>query len=141
MGLARTLKLKTILLITEQLQMIFEERQANIQKPEKQAKLLKVHLALPLLIAARMKPVGSREQAKNGNMPLELQKGSKFTVLLRDSKQAKNGNMPLELQKGSKFTVLLRDSIQAKKGNMPLELQKGSKFAVLAKDTTQHTAV
>ena len=46
-----------------------------------------------------------------------------------------NGNMPLDLQKGSKFTVLIRDPYKQNTESMPLDLQKGSKFAVLAKDT------
>ena len=46
-----------------------------------------------------------------------------------------NGNMPLDLQKGSKFTVLIRDPYKQNTESMPLDLQRGSKFPVLAKDT------
>jgi hypothetical protein len=71
-------------------------------------------------------------ESKNGNMPLDLQKGSKFAVL---TTYRSNGNMPLDLQKGSKFTVLIRHPYKQNTESMPLDLQKGSKFAVLAKDT------
>jgi hypothetical protein len=43
--------------------------------------------------------------------------------------------MPLDLQKGSKFTVLIRHPYKQNTESMPLDLQKWSKLAELAKDT------
>jgi hypothetical protein len=51
--------------------------------------------------------------------------------------------MPLDLQKGSKFTVLnlIRHPYKQNTESMPLDLQRGSKFPVLAKDTVYSAVI